>query len=370
MCIPKELKFACLSILLIATPLIAEKTEIWVTNYEGSSISIIDAATDKVVRTIGGIPNPYGVAFSPDGKIAYVSSETTEDDMFLVDTKTGKIINKVLLSGRPNLQAVTPDGSVIAACIRKVGAPKPIGSGPVHNYHFDDRARTSTEGGQIDFIDAATLVMTVVPTKAPMHDCFSTPDGKYIVAGSTEGKFLDVFDAKTRALAWEVPFDRGVLTMDFETNPDGSTRRIFLCLDKWRGFAVVDFAQHREVERIRFPDPVPELPSQDPDFQPNDPHATKISPDRKTLWVGIMGSNQVFAYSLPDLKLLGYAVPVPPPYSGGVPAWFAFTPDGKKLFVGLQNAPAVSVIDPQTMKAVDRITVGADAKRVYALVRR
>jgi len=42
--------------------------------------------------------------------------------------------------------------------------------------------------------------------------------------------------------------------MAFESNPDGSTRRIFVQLTALNGFAVVDFAKRAEVARIHLPD--------------------------------------------------------------------------------------------------------------------
>jgi YVTN family beta-propeller protein len=293
--------------------------------------------------------------------------------LYVVDTRTGDTISKVLLSGRPNLPAVTKDGKTVAVCIREPGPSKPIGSGPLHNYHEDNRARVATKSGAVDFIDTATLTVTTVTTKVSLHDCYATPDGKYIVAGSSEGKFAEVFDVQTKEPAWEIDFDRGVLTMSFEAGPDGSTRRMFVNLDKWRGFAVVDFAKHEEVGRIRFPDPPPDLHSKDPHWVPDDTHGNIISPDGKTLWIGVIGSNQVFAYSLPDLKLRGYvATPMLEepgnPAAGGVPAWLAITPDGKKIYVALQNAASVSVIDTERLKEVARIPVGKDPKRVATLV--
>jgi hypothetical protein len=41
--------------------------------------------------------------------------------------------------------------------------------------------------------------------------------------------------------------------MAFEANPDGSTRRIFVQLSGFHGFAVVDFAKRAEVARITLP---------------------------------------------------------------------------------------------------------------------
>ena len=53
-------------------------------------------------------------------------------------------------------------------------------------------------------------------------------------------------------------------------------------------------------------------------------HGIGVSPDNKTLWVDSSIANAVFAYSLPDLKVLGYV------QTGEVPDWLTFTPDGAK----------------------------------------
>lgn len=198
---------------LLATPLMAKTGRIWVMNYEGASIDVIDPATNKIVQTITGIPNPHAAVFSPDGSRAYISSETTEHNLYVVDTKTGAVLNKVLLSGRPNLPAITPDGKWVAVCIREPGPPSPIGNGPLHNYHKDNTARVATKPGAVDFIDTESLAVTTVPTKVSLHDCYATPDDKYIVAGSSEGKFAEVLDVETKKPAWEIDFDRRVLTM-------------------------------------------------------------------------------------------------------------------------------------------------------------
>src|SRR5258708_17921340 len=58
--------------------------------------------------------------------------------------------------------------------------------------------------------------------------------------------------------------DLGVRPMTFSWNPDGSTKWIFVQMSGLNGFAVVDFATHKEIKRINNPDlppgkaPVPE----------------------------------------------------------------------------------------------------------------
>ena len=64
-------------------------------------------------------------------------------------------------------------------------------------------------------------------------------------------------------------------------------------------------------------------------------HGLGVSPDNKTLWVTSIPANAVFAYSLPDLKLIGQVslpvikVPGRTPMAA-VPNWVTFTPDSRR----------------------------------------
>jgi YVTN family beta-propeller protein len=82
-----------------------------------------------------------------------------------------------------------------------------------------------------------------------------------------------------------------------------------------------------------------------------------VSPDNKTLWVNSSVANGVFAYSLPDLKVVGYVK------VGKVPDWITFTPDGKTLYIAVSGENAVAAVDAATKKEIARIPVGEVPKR-------
>src|SRR5260370_35368937 len=124
---------------------------------------------------------------------------------------------------------------------------------------------------------ASLDTMKKSPSRAGMHDSFSTADGKYGVAGSPTGKFLIVIDCQTDQPAWEVPFDMGVLTMSIEPGPGGAARRIFVQLQALSGFAVVDFEKRAGVDRITLPEEHSELP-------PNATHGSVLAPNGQTFW--------------------------------------------------------------------------------------
>ena len=162
-------------------------------------------------------------------------------------------------------------------------------------------------------------------------------------------------DTQTEDIAWVLGFDLGIRPMAFESNPDGSTKRIFVQLSDFNGFAVVDFATHKEVTRVE----LPKLPPGKAPFEGggNVSHGLAVTADGKMLVVNSRLNSAVYAYSLPDLKLLGSAE------VGKAPDWVTLTPDGKTAYVANAQSNSVSVIDLKAMKEVTRIPVGQVPKR-------
>src|SRR5438045_9443830 len=103
--------------ILLATPLAAKTVQIYVTNRGGTTVDVIDSATNKVVHTIGNIESPEVVRFSPDGSRLYIPYRGA-DELIVMDRKTEKIIKKVPLSGWPNEAQTTREGKQILVCTR------------------------------------------------------------------------------------------------------------------------------------------------------------------------------------------------------------------------------------------------------------
>jgi YVTN family beta-propeller protein len=337
-----------LGLLLALAPFSASAGEvrIYVTDSGGDRVEAIDPTANQVVQIIGGIALPHGIGFSPDGSQIYISDES-KNVLEIVDRASGQITDEVALSGR---FAVTKDGGRVLVAIR-----------------------SGKEA--LDVIDTATrrLVKSIL-VNAPLHNVYVTPDGKYAVAGSIAGQMVTVIDLATDQAAWVVRFEAGVRPMAIDANPDGSTKRIFVELSEFHGFAIVDFATHKEVERVRLPD-LPFGSKKGHGHETTPCHGIAVAPDGKSLWINSTVDNAVFAYSLPDLRLLGYvSLPVreksgQPPISA-IPNWISFTPDSDRLFVSNSALDSVSVIDAATMKQVAVVPVGRAPKRSKTLVLR
>ena len=339
-----------LGMLFATVPLAAATARIYVTNRAGTTISVIDPATNKVVDVIKGIESPEVVRFSPDGSRLYIATRS-EDVLDVMDRKSGKTIKKVPLSGWANDAAVTSDGKLILICIRNTGTQ-------------------AVDVGALDIIDAKSLEkVKSIPVKRGLHDLAVTGDGKYAAAGSPAGQSVTVFDLQKKEIAWEVLYDQGIAPLTIESGPDGSGRRIFAQLNRTNGFSVVDFATRKEVDRIKFPDEPKGFTTGCEGIS----HGIGIAPDNKTLWANSRPANSVFAYSLPDLKLLGHVslpevnVPGKAPRGAG-PAWITFTPDSRTVYVSTCGTKSVSAIDVEAIKEVTRIPVGEMPDRISTLV--
>jgi YVTN family beta-propeller protein len=333
-----------------AAPVAADTVRIYVTNAAGDSVHVVDPMTNKVVQVIKGIEAAHGINFSPDGARVYVSNEA-DNTLDVVDRKSGKFIKKVPLSGHPNNIAVTKDGGrVVVAIAEQVGA--------------------------LDFIDTASLSRAkTIPVNGRQHNVYVTPDGKYSISGSTRTGVISVVDLQSEQPAWELKLDAGVRPMTFEVGADGSTRRVFAQLSNFNGFAVVDFAARKEIEKIKLPDEPTGFGAQEQRLG-SPSHGIGVAPDGKTLWVTSLSANAVFVYALPDLKLQGHvALPelklkaFTQPL-GALPNWVTFTPDSKLIYVSNSGIRSVSAIDTAAMKVVANIPVGEVPKRINTLVMR
>ena len=306
------------------------KVRIIQTNSAGDSVSLIDPATNTVVGEIKDIEVNHGAAAAPDGSRVYITNEA-ESTLDVADAKTLKVTKRIPLSGHPNNLSISRDGRRVYIAIAQ--AP-----------------------GAVDVVDTVSQQkVKSIPIEGAGHNTYVTPDGKYVVACSVAGRSLTVIDSQTEQIAWTMKFAGGVRPMAFEKNPDGSTNRLFVQISDFHGFAVVDFAAHKEISRVTLPD----LPgvTKSLNVQGSPSHGIGITPDGKTLWATSKWYHFVAAYSMPDLKPLGL-VPV-----GHHPDWLTFSPDSKTVYVACAGSNLVSAVDVKTMKEVARISVGQVPKR-------
>jgi YVTN family beta-propeller protein len=293
----------------------AQKVRIIQTNSAGDNVHLIDPATNTVVGTITGIEAGHGAGASPDGSRIYVSDES-QSTLDVVDGKTFDVVKRIGLSGHPNNMAVGKDGRRVYVGIIQ-------------------------DPGGVDVIDTASLErVKTLPTKGTIHNAYVTPDGKYVVAGSIQGKTINVFDTATDSPVFTIDMDLGIRPMTFNTNPDGSTKWIFVQLTGFNGFAVIDFATRKELTRIKNPELPPGKSTVPEGSDPS--HGMAVTADGRTLVVCSRLNNYLYSYSLPDLKPLGGAE-----LTGKGAGWVTLTPDGKTAYVA---NPSPTTCPPSTLR--------------------
>jgi YVTN family beta-propeller protein len=324
-----------LASLVLAAPFMAMAAEHHVrviqTNAAGDSVHVIDPATNRVVGIINDIEVSHGVVIDPYGNCIYITQEPTKT-LDVVDARTLQVTKRIPLSGRPNNLDVTKDGRRVYVGI----AQSP---------------------GAVDVIDTAALTdVKSIPVEGAVHNVYVTPDSRYVVAGSTVTSVISVIDTQTNQVVWSVKLSNGIRPMTFTKNPDGSTKEIIAQLSDFHGFVVVDFASHKEINRITLPDSTDQQKVTD-GLQGSPSHGLAITPDGKVLWVTSKWYEYVAAYSLPGFKLLRVV------HVGMHPEWLTIPPDGKDLYVAVAGQDATVVVDNQTMKVVASIPVGAVPKR-------
>jgi YVTN family beta-propeller protein len=331
-----SLAAAVFVVLVASAALHAATVRIVQTNAAGDSVMLIDPATNKVVGEIGGIEVNHGAAASPDGTRLYITNEA-ESTLDVAELKTLTVIKNIPHTNHPNNVAVSKDGKRVYAAI-VAGA------------------------GAVDVIDATSLTrIKSIRTEGGIHNVYVTPDGKFVVAGSIPGKKVTVIDQKTDEILWTVPTREGVRPMAFDTNADGSTKRIFLQLSGFNGFTTIDFATHQLGPEIKVPE-VPAAERTTEGLQGSPAHGLAVTPDGKTLGVLSKMNSKVYFYSLPDLKLLGESK------VGHHPDWLTFTPDGKRVYVANAGSTSGSVVDVTAHKELMQIPVGQVPKRNTTLV--
>jgi YVTN family beta-propeller protein len=301
------------------------------TNAAGDDSHVIDPATNKVVGIIYDIRIPHGVVAAPDGSRLYISNESLHT-LDAVDARTLSVVARVKLSGRPNNVTISRDGAKVYVGIREMP-------------------------GALDVIDTALLKnVKTIPVAGDIHNVYVTPDGKFAVAGSIGASTISIVDTATDQMVRSLTMTAGVRPMAFETNPDGSTRRIFVQLSNYHGFAVVDFATGREAARYEHP-PIPGVKAHTDGLQNAPAHGLGITPDGTQLWSTSKVYGYAYVHALPDLKEIARV------YVGQHPEWITFSPDGRRVYVAAAGDNQTFVIDTKTFKEIARIPVGQVPKR-------
>jgi YVTN family beta-propeller protein len=241
-------------------------TKVYVPNAAGNSISVIDLATNKETKKIqhADFSFPHGVAFTPDSKRAVVTSERSRK-IFVIDAVTDQVMRAI----------DTDQGGTHMAIVNKNGTMA----------FFSNR-----ESNTVSFMDLSTYQIVANVRVGSYSEGFAlSPDEREIWVGNRNDSTISIIDVARRTAVATIPTGGNPIRMEFTADgkhvlvPNGSQIDVY------------DAAARKKVQSVA------------------------------------VGSN-----------------------AGGI----VVSPGGKHAYVSSQGSGEVHVIDTQTWKVTGKVTVG------------
>ena len=236
--------------------------------YGGRSIDVFDVASRERLRTIDLSPNegPHGIVWLDDGRI--LATTERSQSLTLVDTRSGDAVSAISTGQQgTHMVAVSPD--------RRRAYTANIGSGTVSVLDLVERRKLrdlavggrpegialspdggtlwvgDLEGARVQAFDTGTFerLAEVRTGEVPIRVAAS-PDGRWIVTSNLGTGSLTLIDARTRAVAREIPVsgsrEAGQVTILFSA--DG--RRLYAAETGRDQVAEVDLESGRVLRRL------------------------------------------------------------------------------------------------------------------------
>ena len=302
---------------------------------EGSdTVSVVDAGSLRKVATVPVGRAPHNVQVSPDGKLAWV---TTNGERHSTRThKSG--------SAKDEHAGTSDSGAVwaIDTASHKVMAKVPVGMHPAHVVVSPDgRFAYVTNGGDdtVSVVDTGTRqAVAAIRVGAYPHGVRISPDGKEAYVANLKGGTISVIDTQARKEVAQIAVGKGPAQTGF--TPDG--RLAFVSLSQENAVALIDPATRKVVARV------------DVGTVPIQLYAT---PDSKALFVANQGTKQKpgTGVSVIDLQARKVATTL---QTGAGAHGVVVDGDGRYAFVSNTYANTVSVIDVKSLKVLKSVPVG------------
>jgi YVTN family beta-propeller protein len=331
-----KVRFLNVALALCLAPLAAAaaepakvKQKLYVTNSAGDDVTVIDVATNKPLGRIEVGPHPHGIAVSAKQDFILVTIEGKKPgELVWIDPVTDKVIDKMDIGPEPNQLAVTPDGKF---------AYVPCSDG---NYEVVDLAKKK--------------VVERIFTGGRPHNTLCSPDGKHVyLAPMGAPKKVSIVETATNKVVGEIPFSNVVrpiaLTQD--------EKRLFAEVDGLVGIEMANVADRKMVQRV---------PSELSDEQKkvaSRSHGLAIRPDQKEIWACDVNHFEVQVFDITGDK---------PKQVAKIPMtkdvyWLTFSPDGKTAYVSVKGSNEVAVVDTESKKVTASVPVGKEPKRLLVV---
>lgn len=309
--------------------------KVYIANENADTVSVLDAASFKVLTPVSVGKKPHNVQLSPDGKVVWVTNNG-EPDPDAAPWHPGMNKAEHAVMAKPGAVWLIDTGA--DAVIAKI----PVGSHPAHVVLTPDgRFAYVTNGGDnsVTVIDAvARSVVATIPVGKFPHGVRFAPDGRQAYVANLKGGTVSVIDVASRREIAQIPVGKGPAQVGF--TPDG--RLAFVSLSDEEAVAVIDSATRKVTRKIS----VGTVPIQ-----------LSATPDSRTLLVANQGSrskpgNSVSMIDLQTFKLVKTVV------VGAGAHGVAIDRAGRLAYVTNTYADSVTVIDIKSLAVVSTVRVG------------
>lgn len=326
-----------LAVTLAAGTVKKGRQKLYILSSKGDDVTVVDVATNQILKTITVGHEPHGVAAPKSEKLLYVATEG-DKGMAVIDPARDEVIEKFNFFGRrPNEIEITSDGRFIYLPALADGV-----------YEVFDTQKKQ--------------IIARIPTDGYPHNVVVSPDDRYM--------YLSPYDRakapaeKVAAQGLPTTLNKKVYIVDVKThkvidtintintprpivlNKDG--KRLYVNTDDHMGFLVLDIPGRKILHTVEY-----ELTAEEKAI-PSRSHGIGITPDQKEVWSTDTAHNLIHVFDNtqePPKQIARVA-------TGKVPYWVTFTPDGKTIYVANTGDDTVSVIDVATKKERARLNVG------------
>lgn len=332
----KQIFKTALAFCLLAAP--SQAATLWQTHSHGNDVWLINTDTGQVIDKIITGANPHGIAATADGRIVFVANEANDaekGDLVWIDAQSRQITKRVELCREPHAIAATPDGKWIYVPCR-------------------DETYKVVDG------ETGTVVREIHTGGRP-HNTQISDNGHFAyLSPMEEPNKVTIIDIKGgHKVHGTLPFSDGVRPPAL-SNKNGL---FFQHVDGLNGFEVADIETRQNIARIKHSRPLPGVM-----IMPklgwfdlsgfNRCHGLALTPDEREVWSVCADILSIHSTSAPFAEKARIKLP-----AKGY--WLTFGP--AHAFIALAENNQVAQIKTTTCSIVRLINVGQAPKRNLVL---
>jgi PQQ-dependent catabolism-associated beta-propeller protein len=288
---------------------------LFVSSEQDHGLTVLDARTLARVGFVRTGRRPRHLRLAPDRRHLYVAASDA-NRVEVVDVGTLAVVDRLDVGPNPEVFDLSPDGRLLY-----VG-------------NEDDAGLTLYD------LAARRAVATVRVGPEP-EGVLAHPDGRLVYVASEVASMVHVVDVARRAIVANVLV--GGRPRRLALTPD--RKELWVTAELGGVVSIVDTATNRVSGEVRF---------QPRGFRPEDltPVGIAMTRDGTRAFVGLGRANHVAAISVPDRRILGYALV-------GRRAWnVTLSRDERTLYVCNGLSDDLSVVDTATLRATRSVPVG------------